>query len=201
MRFPAASISDDMLVTGVLAGREEAFVALMERYHRPLIHLARHFVRDDALAEDVVQDTWIGFLRGVEKFERRSTFRTWLFRVLTNRAKTRALKEARYVPIDQGEHAEGPEDGFDEAGAWRVPPAEWRITPERLFLSAEVRSVVDATLRALPAGQRAVVELRDIEGFDAADVCNILGISETNQRVLLHRGRTRLRGALAARLE
>lgn len=194
------TVSDDVLVAGVLAGDEQSFVALVERYQRSLLRLARHFVRDEALAEDVVQDTWIGLLRGVEKFEGRSAFRTWLFRILSNRAKTRAVREARYVPMDLQDGPAGADDSFDHTGTWRVPPEEWKISPERLLLSAEIRSVVDKTLAALPPGQRAVVELRDIDGLDAADVRNVLGITETNQRVLLHRGRTRLRAALASQL-
>jgi RNA polymerase sigma-70 factor (ECF subfamily) len=193
--------SDDVLVASVLAGQDAAFAALVTRYQGPLLRLARNFVRDTSLAEDVVQDTWIGLLRGVEKFEGRSTFKTWLFRVLANRARSRAVREARYVPLDQ-DHDDGPlADRFDAGGTWRMPPQEWRITPERTLLSGEVRALVEEALAALPAGQRAVVDLRDIQGLDSSEVCNILGLSETNQRVLLHRGRTRVRAALAARLE
>jgi RNA polymerase sigma-70 factor (ECF subfamily) len=182
--------TDDALVDRVLAGDEDAFVAL-----------ARNYVRDEGTAEDVVQDTWIGFLRGIERFERRSSFRTWLFRVLANRAKTRAVKEARYVPLEHDDDGSPIDDSFDQKGVWRVPPPAWTVTPERMALSDEIRGVVKSALAAMPPGQRTVVTLRDLEGLDSKDVCNILGISETNQRVLLHRGRTRMRAALAAHLE
>lgn len=121
--------------------------------------------------------------------------------MLANRARSRAVREARYVPLDESDEPDPLADRFDRNGAWGVPPRQWRITPERLALSAEVREVLGAALERLPAGQRAVVELRDIQGIDAQDACTILGLSEVNQRVLLHRGRTRLRAALAAKLE
>jgi RNA polymerase sigma-70 factor (ECF subfamily) len=192
--------ADEALVARLLAGDENAFVALVGRYQRPLQRVARTFVKDDSLAEDVVQETWIGLLRGIHKFEGRASFKTWLFRVLANRARTRAVRETRYIPIDQTDEPSTVDGQFEPDGRWRVPPEEWRITPERLLLSDEVRHLVETTLAGLPSTQRAVVELRDVEGLDAAEICNILGISETNQRVLLHRGRTRLRAALAARL-
>jgi RNA polymerase sigma-70 factor (ECF subfamily) len=193
--------ADDALVARLLGGDEDAFVALVGRYERSLHRVARTFVKDDSLAEDVVQETWIGLLRGIHKFEGRASFKTWLFRVLANRARTRAVREARYVPIDQTDEPSTVDGQFEPDGRWRVPPREWQITPERLLLSDEVRELVDGTLAELPATQRAVVELRDVEGLDGAEVCNILGISETNQRVLLHRGRTKLRVALAGKLE
>ena len=199
MSAPADS-SDETLVAQVIAGNEEAFASLVTRYQRPLLRLARSFVRDESLAEDVVQDTWIGLLRGIEKFEGRSSFRTWLFRVLTNRAKTRGIKESRYVSLEADTSTAGSDDDFNAEGGWRQPPAPGTITPERLAQSGEFRTVLEQALAGLPPGQRAVVELRDIDGLDAADVCNVLGVSETNQRVLLHRGRTKLRAALTARL-
>jgi len=196
----AADIPDETLVAQVIAGNEDAFASLVTRYQRPLLRLARSFVRDESLAEDVVQDTWIGLLRGIEKFEGRSSFRTWLFRVLTNRAKTRGVKESRYVSLEADPTAGDGDDDFNPEGGWRQPPVPWTITPERLALSDEFRTLLEQALAELPPGQRAVVELRDIDGLDAAEVCNVLDVSETNQRVLLHRGRTKLRAALAARL-
>jgi RNA polymerase sigma-70 factor (ECF subfamily) len=193
--------TDEALVDRVLAGDEDAFVVLVNRYQGRLLRLARTYVRDEGTAEDVVQDTWIGFIRGIERFEGRSAFRTWLFRVLANRAKTRAVKEAKYVPLERDDDGSPLDDKFDQKGVWRAPPAAWTVTPERMVLSDEIRAVVNAALAAMPAGQRAVVTLRDLEELDGADVCNILDISETNQRVLLHRGRTRVRAALAAHLE
>jgi RNA polymerase sigma-70 factor (ECF subfamily) len=192
--------TDEALVARALEGDEDAFVALVDRYQRSLLRLARNYVRDVTLAEDVVQDTWIGFLRGIEKFEGRAAFRTWLHRVLVNRAKSRASKEARYIFLDPQDETSPIADRFEPSGFWRAPPREWNLTPERLLLSDEIRAVVESALEALPPAQRAVVELRDLEGLEASEVCNVLGISETNQRVLLHRGRTKVRAALAARL-
>lgn len=192
--------TDDALLKRFLEGDEDAFVFLVRRYQRPLLRVARTFVRDDRLAEDVVQETWIGLLRGINRFEGRASFKTWLFRVLANRARTRAVREARYVLVDQHDDAFF-DDQFDAAGRWRIPPPAWMIDPERLALSTEVRERLELTLAGLPPAQRAVVELRDVQGLDGRDVCNILDLTETNQRVLLHRGRTRLRVALAALLE
>lgn len=195
-----ADVPDETLVAQVLAGDEDAFASLVARYQRPLLRLARGFVRDESLAEDVVQDTWIGLLRGIERFEGRSSFRTWLYRVLTNRAKTRGIKESRYLSLEAEAGTSAEDDDFTAEGGWRRQPAPWTITPERLALSGEFRAVLEAALAELPPAQRTVVELRDIDGLDAAEVCNVLAVSETNQRVLLHRGRTKLRAALTARL-
>ena len=162
--------ADDALVARLLGGDEDAFVALVGRYERSLHRVARTFVKDDSLAEDVVQETWIGLLRGIHKFEGRASFKTWLFRVLANRARTRAVREARYVPIDQTDEPSTVDGQFEPDGRWRVPPREWQITPERLLLSDEVRALVDGTLAELPATQRAVVELRDIEGLDGSGI-------------------------------
>lgn len=196
----ATDIPDETLVAQVIAGNEDAFASLVTRYQRPLLRLARSFVRDESLAEDVVQDTWIGLLKGIDKFEGRSSFRTWLFRVLTNRAKTRGVKESRYVSLEADTNTDDGDDDFTHEGGWRQPPAPWTITPERLALSDEFRTLLERALAELPPGQRAVVELRDIDGLDAAEARNVLTVSETNQRVLLHRGRTKLRAALTAKL-
>lgn len=193
--------TDEALVARALEGDEDAFVLLVERHQRSLLRLARTYVRDDHLAEDVVQDTWIGVLRGIERFEGRARFRTWLHRVLANRARSRASKEGRYVLLDPADEDSPVADRFDKAGHWRDRPREWTLTPERLLLSEEIRAVIERALEAVPPAQRAVVELRDVEGLEASEVCNVLGISETNQRVLLHRGRTKVRAALAALLE
>jgi RNA polymerase sigma-70 factor (ECF subfamily) len=193
--------ADEALLARILEGDEDAFVSLVNRYERALHRVARTFVKDDGLAEDVVQETWMGLVRGAHRFEGRASFKTWLFRVLANRARTRAVREAKYTPLAQSDESSAFDGQFEPDGRWRVPPQEWRITPERLLLSEEIRDLVDATLTQLPPNQRAVVELRDVEELEGHEVCNILGISETNQRVLLHRGRARLRSALAARLE
>lgn len=201
MPSTAVEPADDVLVARILARDEDAFVALVARYQKSLLRLARTFVRDDSLAEDVVQDTWMGLVRGLERFEGRSSVKTWLFTILSNRARTRAVREARYVPI--GTDDDGNEHGSAAAGnganGERIELT--RFTPERTLLSAEVRRYIEEALATLPLAQRAVVDLRDIQQLDTRDVCNILGVTETNQRVLLHRGRTKVRAILAARLE
>jgi RNA polymerase sigma-70 factor (ECF subfamily) len=141
-------------------------------------------------------------LEGLDGFEGRATFKTWLYRILANRARTRAVREGRSVPFsalaDAGgeEHAVDPER-FDAAGMWRDPPVAWTDeTPERLALEAETRRVMEAAVQALPPAQRAVLVLRDEEGLETAEICNLLDLTVTNQRVLLHRARTRVRQAL-----
>lgn len=199
---------EQALLDRLLAGDESAFEALVGQYHDRLLRLARVYVRTDALAADVVQETWLAVLRGLSRFERRSTLRTWIFHILANRARTHAVREGRLVPFadldtQNDSELDVPDRArFDAAGGWREPPAPWTSSdPEGLALNAEVRDTLDRAIEALPNGQRAVVVLRDVEGVPADEVCNILGVAETNQRVLLHRGRTRLRAALASLVE
>lgn len=196
-------LSDDVLLDRALTGDEDAFVFLVERYQGALLRFARGFVRQPSQAEDVVQEAWMGVLRGMERFERRSSFKTWLFRIVANRARTKAVRDARYVALEldgDDETASGPDERFTSSGRLKAPPPEWAMTPERLLQSTEARALVTAALADLPENQRLVVTLRDVEGLEAETVCNILDISETNQRVLLHRGRTKVRAALAAKL-
>lgn len=199
--------SEQTLVDQLLAGDELAFEALVGRYHQRLLRLARIYVRTESLAADVVQETWLAVLRGLSRFERRSTLRTWIFRILANRARTHAVREARLVAFSDLETDGSDEDtpgasAFNEQGGWRHPPLSWApSTPEAIALNGEVGDALKAAIEALPPGQRAVVLLRDVEGIDAEETCNILGITETNQRVLLHRGRTRLRRVLADLME
>ncbi len=194
-------LSDDVLLDRALTGDEDAFVFLVERYQGALLRFARGFVRQPSQAEDVVQEAWMGVLRGMERFERRSSFKTWLFRIVANRARTKAVRDARYVALEmEGDDETAPDDRFTSSGRLKSPPPEWSMTPERLLQSTEARALVIAALADLPETQRLVVTLRDVEGLDAEAVCNILDITETNQRVLLHRGRTKLRAALAAKL-
>ena len=187
----------------LLAGDETAFEELVARYQDGLRRLARVYVRTDAQAQDVVQETWLAVLRGLPRFERRSSLRTWMFQILTNRARTHAVREGRLVPFADSHDGDGepdsPTDWFDENGRWREAVAAWPETdPERLVLNDEIRQALEAAIQALPERQRLVIVLRDIEELTASEACNVLGISETNQRVLLHRGRSRLRAALAS---
>ena len=191
------------LVKRLLAGDEAAFTHVVKRYHGPLIRFALLFVATRSVAEEVVQDTWVAVLSGLPSFEGRSALKSWIFGILANRAKTRAVREKRTIafselsaPGVEDEPAADP-DRFTSAGSWSTPPGRWdQDTPERLLLRQEALAVVEKAMAELPASQRAVVTLRDVEGLEAAEVCNVLEISETNQRVLLHRARSKMRAAL-----
>lgn len=202
-----AAPEDAALVERLLAGDEATFTDLVERYHGRLLRLALVFVSDRASAEEVVQDTWLAVLTGLPSFEGRSGLKTWIFSILSNRAKTRGRRDKRSVPfsalIAPGADDEPAVDPsrFASGGGWSAPPEPWDDdTPERLLVRAETRGLIDAAIAALPPAQRAVVTLRDVEGVDSSEVCNILEISDTNQRVLLHRGRAKIRAALEGHL-
>jgi RNA polymerase sigma-70 factor, ECF subfamily len=197
------------LIAGLRAGEEGAFVQLVDSYGASLMRVARLYVRDRAVVQEVVQETWLGVLRGIDGFEGRSSLRTWLFRILTNRAKTRAVREARSVPLsavldeidDSGPAVSS--DRFQGVGAawpghwdWETRPTAW-MTPLDELLNSETRRVIEQAIDALPPMQQRVVALRDVEGWSSREVCVALEISEANQRVLLHRGRTRVREAIA----
>ncbi len=198
---------DPGLVRAIQGGDEAAFVALLERYQTAMVRLAMVYVADPAVAEEVVQETWIGVLRGIGRFEGRASFKTWLFRILTNQAKRRGAREVRSVPFsslgrrDAGGHepAVDPERFFPvgdpDAGHWVNELVDWRL-PEEEILSRETRALVRRTIDCLPRGQRLVMAMRDIEGWTASEVCTVLEISETNQRVLLHRARSKVRQAI-----
>jgi len=196
--------SDEKLVEALRAGDEAAFAEIVRAYNSSLLRVAQIYVGSRALAEDVVGETWLAVLNGIDRFEGRSSLKTWIFRILANRAKTRAQRERRTIPfsaLDPGrvpepalepERFRGPEDSR-WPGHWAVPPQPW---PEEALLSTETRNKLAEAIEMLPAGQRAVISLRDIEGWSAQEVCNALDISETNQRVLLHRARSKVRKAL-----
>ncbi len=202
---PALYAEDLALVRKLTAGDEAAFARLVRRHHPALIAVARRFLGNTGAAEEVVQETWLGVLRGLPGFRGCCALRTWIFRILTNRAKTRLSTERRSVPLPS---LGGPEGGeidpdtvasFTRNGDWRHPPAPWRgaPSPEDLLLRSEIRSLLAHAIEDLPPLQQAVVRLRDVEGWTAAEVCNVLEVRETNQRVLLHRGRSSVRRALA----
>jgi RNA polymerase sigma-70 factor, ECF subfamily len=194
-------VADDAeLVARLQAGDEAAFAEVVDRYHASLLRVAATFVPSRAVAEEVVQDTWLGVVRGIERFEGRSSLKTWLFRIVVNRARTAGTRERRQVPVDlSGEPAVSPER-FDGNGAWREPPVPWTDAADDRIAAGELVGSVVAALNALPEAQRQVVVLRDLEGAASGDVCRLLGITEANQRVLLHRGRSRLRAALEPQL-
>jgi RNA polymerase sigma-70 factor (ECF subfamily) len=191
--------SDVELLTRLRDGDEAAFVTLVGRYQGSLLRVARTFVPNDAVAEEVVQDTWMGVVRGIDRFEGRSTFKTWLFRILVNRARTSGVREHRSVPLDPTEPAVSP-DRFDGNGAWAEPVTPWEDDVEDRLVAASWGPALRDAIDGLPDRQRDVVLLRDVEGLSSADVCEVLGLTEGNQRVLLHRGRSRLRGALESEL-
>jgi RNA polymerase sigma-70 factor, ECF subfamily len=193
---------DAALLDALRRGDEQAFMALVERHHKSLLRLAMLHVRDRRVAEEVVQDTWLGVLRGIDGFEGRSTLRTWIYRILVNRAKTRGERERRQVPLSALSGPDEPEvseERFIPADArlyplgWAVPPRAW---PHDRVIARETVQRLRAALEELPAAQQVVVGLRDVDGWSSEEVSEALGISLGNQRVLLHRARARLRGAL-----
>jgi RNA polymerase sigma-70 factor (ECF subfamily) len=204
-----ADAMDAVLVTRLRSGDASAFEEIVDGWSPAMLRLARSYVSTDASAEEVVQDTWLAVLKGLDGFEGRSALKTWVFRILTNVAKTRGVREHRVIPVSALGPAvddDGPTvdvarfQGPDSAhpGAWTDDgaPQRWEPSPETLVLSAEIRGLVEDALAKLPERQRRVVELRDVLGFDADEVCAALDVSPANQRVLLHRGRAKIRSAL-----
>ncbi|HLF68660.1 MAG TPA: sigma-70 family RNA polymerase sigma factor [Gaiellaceae bacterium] len=202
--------NDAAVVAALRRGDENAFTALVTAYSGALLRLAQDFVRTRAVAEEVVQETWLAVLTGIDRFEGRSSLKTWLFRILVNKAKTRGVREARILPfssleLDDDERVV-PEERFRDAddmwpGHWATPPAPLDTIPEGRLLAREARTRIAEALETLPESQRIVVTLRDVAGWDAEEVCEALGLSDVNQRVLLHRGRGKLRAALESYLE
>lgn len=201
---------DDAPLVDALKRRDErAFVQIVQQYHGQLLRLALVYERSHAVAEEIVQDAWLGVVQGIDAFEGRSSFKTWLFRILVNRARTRAEREGRTVPFsslwdaaaEPNEPAVDPDRFLPATDPewplhWAVPPEAWGSSPEAQLLSRESLDLVERAIAELPPAQREVITLRDVEGWESEEVCNVLGISETNQRVLLHRARSRVRSAL-----
>ena len=196
-RLVVGADPDGALVLALQAGDEAAFATLVRRYHARLLRLAQTMVPSRAVAEEVVQDTWLGVVRGIERFEGRSSVKTWLFRILVFRARTAGSREPRTLPLDDTDPLE---DRFGANGAWSTPPAPWSDAVDDRLAAEELARRVRHHVPELPEAQRRVLVLRDVEGLGADDVCAVLGISAGNQRVLLHRARTRLRAALEAEL-
>jgi RNA polymerase sigma-70 factor (ECF subfamily) len=188
--------ADAALLDALRAGDEAAFATLVTRYHMRLLRFAESLVPSRAVAEEVVQDTWLGVVRGVHRFEGRSSVKTWLFRILINRARSAGGHEPRTVPLDN----DALEGRFGASGAWSEPPAPWADAVDDRIVAGKLAGRVRECLPRLPEAQRQVLVLRDLEGVDGADVCNLLSVSPANQRVLLHRARTRLRSLLAAEM-
>ena len=206
----AGSRTDAELVEALRRGDEAAFAKLVDELSPALMRLALAHVPSRAVAEEVVQDTWLGVIKGIDRFEGRSSLRTWIFQILLNTARSRGEREKRTLPFsflgrrreegrdepavdaDRFQGRDGPRPGW-----WSRPPAEWEGVEAQLE-SNEVRNVLLEAIGALPPRQRDVLVLRDLQGYAADDACNVLGLSETNQRVLLHRARSKVRAALEA---
>ncbi len=200
------------LVERLRQGDEVAFGALVDRYHGSFVRTAQGYVRDRSIAEEVAQEAWLGIVRGLHQFAGRASFKTWMFRILVNCAKHRAVRESRSVACsERWDTAEDPLEpavpsawfrgsGDQWPGGWVVFPGDWGEEPEQRLVSAETRRELAAMIERLPLRQRQVLVLRDAEGLSASEVCDTLRLSESNQRVLLHRARSRLRRLLSDHL-
>ena len=196
---------DRELVKRLRDGDESAFVELIDRYGATMLRVAQMYVRDRGTAEEVVQETWLAVLNGIDRFEERSSLKTWLFRILTNRAKTRGQRDGRMVPFSAlaGAGNEADERSVDpdrflgpdspHPGAWAAPPVPW---PQEKLLEGETLNVIQMAIDMLPEAQREVILLRDVDGWTPMEVSEILEITDGNQRVLLHRARSKVRAAL-----
>ncbi len=197
--------SDDAkLVAALKAGDEQAFAWMVDRYHAQLRRLALNYVRTPAVADEVVQDTWLAVLEGIDRFEGRSSLKTWLFRILMNKARTRGVREHRSVPVSSlaSDDLDTPGFGADRfrppedpgaAGHWSTLPSRWEDQPSERLVARETLDRVQDSVAALPPNLREVLVLRDIEGWTSAEVCDVLSLSPSNQRVLLHRARAKVR--------
>jgi RNA polymerase sigma-70 factor (ECF subfamily) len=203
-----AAPDDGSVIDALRRGDESAFARLVDQYHPSLRRVARLYIANRAVADEVVQDTWLGVIQGIWAFEGRSSLKTWIFRILINRAKTRAAREGRSVPftrfeaaVEAAEVAVSPDrfqpvDHPTAPGRWTHPPPDLGASPERWLIAQEARQHLQSAIAALPEHQRLVLILRDVEGCSTEEVCNALGFQETNTRVLLHRARAKVRAAL-----
>lgn len=192
----APDLTDDHeLVRLLRAGDEEAFEILVQRHHAAMVRLARSYVRSRAVAEEVAQEAWLGLLRGLDGFEGRSSLRTWLFRIVVNRAISTGMRERVHLPVQDSE-LEADNGRFSQDGWWVTPPAHWAEEVVDRLTAPDLAARVHALIEQLPPSQRAVVTLRDVQGLTSVQACAVLGISEGNQRVLLHRARARIRADL-----
>lgn len=202
---PTGDRDDTTLVDALRAGDERAFTVLVDRYHHSLVRLARTYVDDTAVAEEVAQEAWLGLLNSIDRYAGQASLQTWLFRILVNCARARQRREARSIAFSNlpgPAKEDGPTvdparfhpDDHRWAGHWSIPPAEW---PEARTLALEIGECLARAMDRLPPRQRSILTLRDIEGWPAGEVCSRLGISPVNARVLLHRARARVRRELA----
>ncbi len=205
-------MDDDDVVGALRRGDEATFRRVVATYHPGLVRAARRFVRTESVAEEVAQETWLAVIRGLDTFRERSSFKTWLFRILVNQARTRGVRESRITPFSSlvGDSKDEPSsvdaDRFQSddgrwPGHWRAAPTDWGTLPEVVVTSAETRQVIEDAIASLPRNQREVIMLRDVEGFSGGEVCDVLELSEGNQRVLLHRARSGVRSMLERHFE
>ena len=200
---------EGQILAALRRGDESTFLSLVEKYHSTMMRIAVSYVRDPAIGEEIVQDAWLGVLNGIHRFEGRSSLKTWIFSILTNLARTRRYRDSRSIPFSElslfDEEEDDPvieperflpPDHPHWPDHWADPPKPWMIPPEEQLLNQEVMANIRNAINDLPASQQAVITLRDIEGWSSEEVCNILDLSETNQRVLLHRARSKVRRAL-----
>ena len=203
----ATRLDDVQLVRSLRDGDEAVFALLTREYHHSLLRVARIYVSSRAVAEEVVQETWLAVLDGIDRFEGRSSLKTWIFQILSNRAKTRAVRERRSAPFsslagedDAGDAVLDAErfhpPGHRWSGHWAAAPLDWRTLPEERVLGRETLAHVREAIAELPPRQAQVLVLRDVEGWDSDEVCAALGLTDGNQRILLHRARGRVRAAL-----
>ena len=212
-RLPDSPYADDAALAAALRnGDEAAFAWLVDRYDGALRRLARTYVSTPAVADEVVGETWLAVVKGIDRFEGRSSVSTWLYRILANIARTRGVREQRSIPFSSAagalEDGDGPAvdpDRFQRrgrgAGGWAAPPIPWDEVPEERYAAQETLALIEAAIEQLPPAQREVITLRDIEGWTSEEVRNALDLSETNQRVLLHRARSKVRRALEEHVE
>jgi RNA polymerase sigma-70 factor (ECF subfamily) len=187
--------ADEMqLVEALRAGDERVFEELVRMYQGTLLRVAQMYVSSRSVAEEVVQETWLAVLNGIDRFEGRSSLKTWIFRILANRAKTRGQREGRTIPFSSlGDSEPAVQPDRFAGGHWAAFPDAW---PEERLLGEETAHVIERAIEGLPPTQRAVITLRDVQGWSAEEVRNALELSETNQRVLLHRARSKVRRSL-----
>lgn len=195
-RQPTVATADESeLLLKLRAGDEEAFAAVVDRHHAAMVRLARSYVRTDAVAEEVAQDAWLALLRGLDGFEGRSSLRTWLLRVVANRARSTGLREGRYVSVEDA-RLEASDGRFSQDGWWVTPPTHWADDIVERLTAPVLAALARAHIETLPAAQRQVVTLRDVEGLSSVEASTILGITTGYQRVLLHRARASIRRRL-----
>ncbi len=197
---PPASGDDLALVARLLRKDERTFSSLVDRHHGVMLRVAQTMVPSRAVAEEVVQETWQAVLEGLPAFEGRSSLKTWMFRILVNRARTRGVREQRSVPVGIVSDGDDAPEAIVRA-LWSGGQSAVRATPETALLDGELRAALETAVEALPETMRAVLTMRDLAGWTADEACDVLGVTEANQRVLLHRARVRVRAALNLYLE